>query len=477
MTGLHVAAIRAHFPALAEGAAHFDAPGGTQTPDVVGDAVRAALVSAVANRGWVTPAERRAEEFVAVCRGALGDLLGVDARGIIFGRSATALTYDLSRALSRTWAPGDEVVVTRLDHDANVRPWVQAAEAAGATVRWADFDIDTGELPVEAVARVLSGRTRLVATTAASNLIGTRPPVGEIARVVHEAGALYWVDGVHATAHAAVDVGSVGADFWTCSPYKFMGPHCGVVAAAPELLETLVMDKLLPATDEVPERFELGTLPYELMAGTSAAVEFISSLVELGHLPPALPQFDTGSRGVPRPSVSTGVALPQFDTGSRGVASPSVSTGVALPQFDTGSRGVASPSVSTGAALPQFDTGSRRRDRIVASMAAVEAHEDRLRVRLETTLRAMPGIRVYSNARDRTPTILFTIAGQDPQATRIALAEKGINAPVGNFYALECSRHLGLGDAGGVRLGLAPYSDDADIDRLIAALDELTTKP
>ena len=411
MTGLDVAAIRAHFPALAEGAAHFDAPGGTQTPDVVGDAVRAALVSAVANRGWVTPAERRAEEFVAVCRGALGDLLGVDARGIIFGRSATALTYDLSRALSRTWAPGDEVVVTRLDHDANVRPWVQAAEAAGATVRWADFDIDTGELPVEAVARVLSGRTRLVATTAASNLIGTRPPVGEIARVVHEAGALYWVDGVHATAHAAVDVGSVGADFWTCSPYKFMGPHCGAVAAAPELLETLVMDKLLPATDEVPERFELGTLPYELMAGTSAAVEFISSLVELGHLPPA---------------------------------------------------------------LPQFDTGSRRRDRIVASMAAVEAHEDRLRARLESALRAMHGIRVYSNAGDRTPTILFRIDGQDPQATRIALAEKGINAPAGNFYALECSRHLGLGDAGGVRVGLAPYSDDFDIDRLIGALEELT---
>ncbi len=453
MTGLDVAAIRAHFPALAEGAAHFDAPGGTQTPDVVGDAVRAALVSAVANRGWVTPAERRAEEFVAVCRGALGDLLGVDARGIIFGRSATALTYDLSRALSRTWAPGDEVVVTRLDHDANVRPWVQAAEAAGATVRWADFDIDTGELPVEAVARVLSGRTRLVATTAASNLIGTRPPVGEIARVVHEAGALYWVDGVHATAHAAVDVGSVGADFWTCSPYKFMGPHCGVVAAAPELLETLVMDKLLPATDEVPERFELGTLPYELMAGTSAAVEFISSLVELGHLPPALPQFDTGSRGVPRPSVSTGAALPQFDTGSRGVPRPSVSTGVALPQFDT---------------------GSRRRDRIVASMAAVEAHEDRLRARLESALRAMHGIRVYSNAGDRTPTILFRIDGQDPQATRIALAEKGINAPAGNFYALECSRHLGLGDAGGVRVGLAPYSDDSEIDRLIGALEELT---
>ncbi|MEI2826243.1 MAG: aminotransferase class V-fold PLP-dependent enzyme [Dermatophilaceae bacterium] len=426
-----VAAIRAHFPALAEGAAHFDAPGGTQTPDVVADAVRAALVSAVANRGWVTPAERRAEEFVAVCRAALADLLGADPRGIVFGRSATALTYDLSRALAKTWAPGDEVVVTRLDHDANVRPWVQAAAAVGATVRWVNFDPATGELPVEAVEEVLSPRTRLVATTAASNLIGTRPPVRQIAQAVHRVGALYWVDGVHATAHASVDVESLGADFWTCSPYKFMGPHCGVLAAAPALLETLVIDKLLPATDEVPERFELGTLPYELMAGTTAAVDFIASLAGV----------DTGSPGMPRLSVSNGDR-------------PAPLAAPAPP--------------------PGVDTGSPRRTRILASMAAVEAHEDRLRARLESALRALHGIQVYSNAGARTPTMLFSIACQDPQDTRKALADKGINAPAGNFYALECSRHLGLGDEGGVRVGLAPYSSDDDIDRLIEALEQLT---
>ena len=179
----------------------------------------------------------------------------------MFGRSATSLTYDLARALAKDWGPGDEVVVTRLDHDANIRPWVHAAEAAGATVRWVDFDPATGELSADAVAAVLTDRTRLVATTGASNLIGTRTPVCRVADLAHEVGALHWVDGVHATAHASVDLAALRADFWTCSPYKFMGPHCGVLAADPALLETLHPDKLLPSTDAVPERFELGTLP------------------------------------------------------------------------------------------------------------------------------------------------------------------------------------------------------------------------
>ena len=176
-----VASVRAHFPALAEGAAHFDGPGGTQVPDVVGRAVAATLTSAISNRGTVTASERRAEQVVTECRAALGDLLGADPRGIVFGRSATALTYDLARAIAKHWRPGDEVVVTRLDHDSNIRPWVQVAESVGATVRWVDFDPPTGELSTEAVAEQLTERTRLVATTAASNLIGTRPRVCHIA--------------------------------------------------------------------------------------------------------------------------------------------------------------------------------------------------------------------------------------------------------------------------------------------------------
>ncbi len=395
-----VAAVRSHFPALDEGAAHFDGPGGSQTPRQVADAVSRALTSAIANRGTVTPAERRAEDIVHAARAALGDLLRAQPRGIVFGRSMTDLTYDVARTLAKGWAPGDEVVVTRLDHDANVRPWVQAATAVGALVRWVDFDPTTGELAPDDVAAHLSARTRLVAVTAASNVIGTRPDIAAITALVRaRTPALVYVDGVHDTAHHVVDLPESGADFWACSPYKFLGPHCGVVAADPALWEGLHPDKLLPSTEDVPERFELGTLPYELMAGTTAAIDFIAGL---------------------------------------------------------------SPAAA----------GSRR-DRIVAAMAGVSTHEDRLRVKLETTLRDLPGVTVYSNAARRTPTLLFTVAGWDNQDLRRALAEEAINAPAGNFYAIECTRHLGLGDAGGVRVGLAPYSSDDDVDRLLAALREL----
>src|SRR3954468_11330533 len=273
-----VAAVRARFPALAAGAAHFDAPGGSQVPDAVAAAVAAALTAPMAHRGRPTQAERNADDVVLAARRAVGDLVGGEPGGVVFGRSATQLAYDFSRVLAASWGPGDEVVVTRLDHDANVRPWVQAAAARGATVRWADFDPATAELPPAAVGELLSPATRLVAVTGASNLIGTRPDLPAITALAHAAGALTWVDGVHLTAHAPVDVAALGADFFICSPYKFLGPHCGVLAAAPALLETLHPAKLLPSTDAVPERFELGTLPYELMAGTTAAVDFLAGL-------------------------------------------------------------------------------------------------------------------------------------------------------------------------------------------------------
>jgi cysteine desulfurase family protein (TIGR01976 family) len=400
MTGMadyDVESVRAHFPALAEGAAHFDGPGGSQTPDVVAAAVAATLTSAIANRGEVTPAERRAESIVGECRAALGDLLATDPRGVVFGRSATQLNMDLARTLAKDWGPGDEVVVTRLDHDGNVRPWVIAAERAGATVRWADFDPATGELDPEAVASVLSGRTRLVAVTGASNLVGTRPDLPAISGLVHGAGALLAVDAVHLAAHASIDRVALGADLLVCSPYKFLGPHCGVLAADPELLETLHPDKLLPSSDTVPERFELGTLPYELMAGTTAAIEFLASL-----------------------------------------------SGLAAE--------------------------ASRRDRLVDAMARIEAHEDPLRTRLEEAVTALPGVTCWSRAARRTSTLLFTFANHDPQDVRNALAHKGINAPAGNFYAIECSRRLGLGSAGGLRLGLAPYTNGDDVDRAVDAL-------
>jgi cysteine desulfurase family protein (TIGR01976 family) len=390
-----VEAIRAHFPALSGGAAHFDGPGGSQTPDVVADAIRDALLHPLANRGVTTVAERNAEEIVGQCRHALGDLLNADPAGVIFGRSMTSLTFDLSRTLSATWQPGDEIVVTRLDHDANVRPWVIAAERAGVTLRWADFDPATAELPVESVEALLSPRTRLVAVTAASNLIGTMPDVAAIAAVTHDAGALLYVDGVHYTAHHAVDVEALGADFFACSPYKFLGPHCGVVAGRPEMLADLHPDKLAPSTDQVPERFELGTLPYELMAGTTAAVNFLATL---------------------------------------------------------------------------GGTGGERRHQLVTSLDAVARHEDALRDAIEAGLGELPGATIHSRAKRRTPTLLVTFAGHDSARISAFLAERGVNAPAGSFYAYEPARHLGLGPAGGVRIGLAPYNNADDVARLLAAL-------
>jgi cysteine desulfurase family protein (TIGR01976 family) len=170
------------------------------------------------------------------------------------------------------------VVVTRLDHDANVTPWLQAAAAVGATVRWIDLDPATAELDEASIDAAITGRTRLVAVTGASNLLGTVPPVRRIADAAHAVGALVWVDGVHLAAHQLVDVAALGADCFVCSPYKFFGPHCGVLAAAPELLDGLRPDKLAPSTDAVPERFELGTLPYEVLAGVTAAVDFLAAV-------------------------------------------------------------------------------------------------------------------------------------------------------------------------------------------------------
>jgi cysteine desulfurase family protein (TIGR01976 family) len=396
-----VRAVRARFPALRAGAAHFDGPGGSQVPDAVAEAVAATLLSPLANRGRVTAAERAADDVVLAARAAMADLLCADPRGIVFGRSMTALTFDMARTLAATWRPGDEVIVTSLDHDANIRPWCHAAAAVGAVVRWAEFEPRTAELTVADVARHLSSRTRLVAVTGASNLLGTRPPVDLIAAAAHERDALVFVDGVHLTAHAPVDVAALGADLYACSPYKFLGPHCGVLAAAPALLETLTPQKLAPSPDTVPERFELGTLPYELLAGTTAAVDVLAGL-------------DPAATGT-------------------------------------------------------------RRERLAAGLRALEGHEERLRRRIEDGLAALntgpaPRVVVHSRAARRTPTLLLSFPGRDSQDAYRFLAGRGVNAPAGTFYALEASRRLGFGDAGSLRVGLAPYTDDDDVDRLLAGI-------
>ncbi|HSE10079.1 MAG TPA: cysteine desulfurase-like protein [Nocardioidaceae bacterium] len=396
---LDVARTRSSFPALRQdGVAYFDSPGGSQVPEEVARAVAQTLTSGLSNRGWVTAAERRADAVVTEARAAVADLLGCTPEGVVFARSMTQMTYDLSRALAKRWRPGDEVVVTRLDHDANIRPWVSAAERSGATVRWVEFDKETADLTVDDVRAQLSERTVLVAVTGASNLLGTRPDVPATAEAVHEVGALLHVDGVHLTPHTPIDVTELGADFYACSPYKFLGPHHGLLAADPALLEEIAPDKLLPSSNAVPERFELGTLPYELLAGTTAAIDFIAGLAS---------------------------------------------------------------------------EADDRRVRVLESMRAIERHEERLFASLLDGLGGTAAVTLHGSPKRRTPTALFSVSGLAPAEAYQALAERGVNAPASHFYAIEASRWIGLGDAGAVRAGIAPYNNQEDVDRLVAAVREI----
>src|SRR4051794_28559141 len=280
-----VARVRAAYPALAEGFAHLDGAAGTQVAAPVIEAVSGTLRRAVSNRSAAFEPGRRAGEIVTAAREALADLVGGVAGGVVFGPSATALTYVVARTLAQSWRPGDEVVVSRLDHDANVRPWVQAAEGAGAAVRWAEFDADGGDLPAKQYADLVGPRTRVVAVTAASNVTGAMPRVREIADLAHAAGALVYVDGVHATAHVPTDVRELGADFYVTSAYKWSGPHLAAVVADPALWEPLRPAKLLPSSDAVPERFEFGTPSFELLAGVTAAVDHLAGLAESSGAP------------------------------------------------------------------------------------------------------------------------------------------------------------------------------------------------
>jgi cysteine desulfurase family protein (TIGR01976 family) len=395
-----VGRVRALYPALADGYAYLDGAAGTQVPQAVVDAIAGAYRQGIGNLGGAFPASRRSGGIVADCRRAVADLAGGDPDGVVLGPSTTTLTYRLAAALAAGWGEGDEVVVSRLDHDANVRPWLQVAARRGVRVRWAELDVATGELPAGQYEALLSPRTRLVAVTAASNVLGTRPEVAAIAAMAHAAGALTYVDGVHAAAHGPVDAAALGADFFATSAYKWCGPHVAAVVADPALLERLRPDKLAPAPDQVPERFEQGTPPFADHAGVVAAVE---------HL----------------------------------------------------------------AALDPAATGTRR-ERLLASMAAAEAHEQELFAVLSGGLETMGHVTTYGKAASRTATAYFNLAGRTPQAVAAHLAARKVNVWNGHNYAWEPTGALGIRDTGSaVRAGLVHYNDRAEVDRLLEGVAEL----
>jgi cysteine desulfurase family protein (TIGR01976 family) len=392
--------IRSEFPGLAGGTAALDGAAGTQVPRPVIDAIAGALAGAMANLGGNFDASRRSVAVVDEARHAVADLVGGDPSGVVLGPNMTTLTFHFADALARTWGPGDEVVVTSLDHDANVRPWILAAERAGATARMAAFDTATGELPPEAFDGLVTDRTRLVAVTAASNAIGTRPDVRAIADRAHARGALVYVDGVHATPHAPTDVTALGADLYAFSTYKLCGPHAGCLVASPELLEAIAPAKLAPSTNEVPFRFERGTPAFELLAGITAAIDWLAGLTDA--------------------------------------------------------------------------TGSRR-ERLLASMGAVEERLSALAARMLAGLEAIDRVRVLPGGRRRTSTASFTVDGMAPGDVSAALGRAGVDVWDGDNYAYELMHRLGLADSGGaVRASIVLYNVEADVDRLLTALGDLS---
>src|SRR6188472_656582 len=273
-----VAAARARFSALGSDLAFFDGPGGTQVPDEVIEAIAIYLRESNANVSGPYETSRRTERLVADARLAAGSLLGCSPEEVIFGANMTTLNFALSRTVAREWSAGDEVVVTRLDHDGNVSPWLELAHDLGLVVRFADIREDT-TLDLDDLAAQLTDRTRVVAFPWASNAVGTLVDVARVAELAHEAGALAWVDAVHFGPHGPIDVAAVGADVLICSPYKFYGPHLGLAFGKAELLESWRPFKVRPAADEpLGHRFETGTLPHELLAGFVAAVEYIDSI-------------------------------------------------------------------------------------------------------------------------------------------------------------------------------------------------------
>jgi cysteine desulfurase family protein (TIGR01976 family) len=287
-TALHraadVDAIRTQFPALARRArdgqsiAYFDGPGGTQVPRQVVDAMTDYLLNHNANSHWAFATSVETDAMIADARRAVADFLEAEPDEVAFGANMTTLTFHIARALGRGWGPGDEVVVTELDHHANVAPWVEVARERGVTVRTVRMDADTFQLDFDDLQRQLSPRTKLLAIGAASNAVGTITDVRAGAELARGVGALTYVDAVHYAPHVLVDVRELGCDFLACSAYKFYGPHIGIVWGRRELLERLDVPRLLPAPDTAPERLETGTQNHEGMAGTLAAIEFLASL-------------------------------------------------------------------------------------------------------------------------------------------------------------------------------------------------------
>lgn len=404
---------RSQFPALQEQvnnqpAVFFDGPGGTQVPERGINAISDYLRHANANTHGSFLTSQRTDAVIEASRQAMADFLGCDADEVIFGANMTTLTFALSRAIGQTLQPGDEIVTTRLDHDANVAPWHSLKER-GVVIREVDVDIEDCTLDMEDFARKITPKTKLVAVGYASNAVGTINDVARVVAMAKAVGALSFVDAVHYAPHGPIDVKALDCDFLACSPYKFFAPHSGTIYGKRAHLANLHPYKVRPAGDETPGRWETGTKNHEIMAAITAAIDYLADLGNRSH-------------GTP------------------------------------------------------FAT---RRAAVTHAMQQIQAYERQLSDYMIPRLLAIPGLSFYGitdSARfgSRTPTVAIRMAKHAPNDVAKHLAAKGIFVWDGNYYAINLTERLGLEDKGGmVRIGLIHYNTTAEVDRLIAALQEL----
>jgi cysteine desulfurase family protein (TIGR01976 family) len=417
-----VDSLRRQFPALSQQRdgvtpVFLDGPGGTQVPRRVIDAMTHYLATCNANHGGTFATSRESDRIIQCAHQAMSDLINAySSEEIIFGQNMTSLAFHLSRSLANTWRPGDEVLVTRLDHDANVSPWVLAAPDAGATVRFVDIHPEDCTLDLDDLRRLLGPKTRLVAVSCASNAVGTLNDVRKIATIAHEAGAIVFLDAVHYAPHGPIDVQEWGCDFLVCSAYKFFGPHVGVLWGRRELLSELTPYKVRPAADTLPDRWMTGTQNHEGLAGVAAAVDYLD---------------DIGTRH------------PRF--ASR------------FPALTGRCR-----DLHAGlAAIQEYEAGLARK--LLAGLA------DRPRFQVW-------GITKLDQLTQRVPTVSITLPGRPAGELAEHLSDRHIYTWSGNMYALELTERLGLETRGGLlRLGLLHYNTMEEINRLLDALDEIPT--
>lgn len=409
--------VREQFPSLKRADVFFDNPGGTQIARQSLERIQRYLLECNANHEGAFRTSRESDAVLQDARQAMADFLNAaSADEIVFGNNMTTITFNMARALSKRLSPGDEIVVTRLDHDANISPWLLTAEDRGCKITWVDFDVEDGTLKVDEFARAMERRPKIAAFGLASNALGTINPVRQLTQMARQAGATVYIDAVQYAPHGPIDVQQLGCDFLVCSSYKFFGPHAAALYGRLDLLRELQPYKVRPATNQAPNKFETGTQNHEGIAGILGAIEYFDWL--------------GGQQG---------------ETG------------------DWRESGFSGRKLS-----------------LKKAMTAIRSYEFDMSRALIEAIESVPGTRVYGitdakRLEQRVPTVSFTMEGITPRRLAERLAEAGLYTWDGNYYALAVTERLGLEDRGGMlRVGAVHYNTLGEVQRLRDALHKIS---